>query len=365
MTSCPTAHSTPSSAGPSACRHDHRTVETGVRESLETAERAERYLLEPGLRLLLADLGISAANVLRRAGLPPDLFARDQVKLTTANYYALWEALGEESADPHLPIRIGEAISVENFSPPIFAALCSPNLQVAARRIATYKRLIGPMRLTVSAEETETVLRFDWRSHADPPKVLANSELVFWVALARIGTREQVRPLRVTIRRPPADTAYFGKYLGCAIEAAPIQTIVFAASDAVRPFLTANESMWKFFEPELRRRLGELDRDASTSDRVEAALVELRSRRRHSDERRRPLPGGQHAYPAASPERRGNQLPGGAQPNAAVARQPLPPQRRDDRGQISFLLGYENPSSFYRAFHSWTGQAPESARTEA
>ena len=32
-------------------------------------------------------------------------------------------------------------------------------------------------------------------------------------------------------------------------------------------------------------------------------------------------------------------------------------------GQISFLLGYENPSSFYRAFHSWTGQTPETART--
>lgn len=31
--------------------------------------------------------------------------------------------------------------------------------------------------------------------------------------------------------------------------------------------------------------------------------------------------------------------------------------------QISFLLGYENPSSFYRAFRSWTGQTPESVRT--
>ena len=29
-------------------------------------------------------------------------------------------------------------------------------------------------------------------------------------------------------------------------------------------------------------------------------------------------------------------------------------------GQISFLLGYDTPSSFYRAFHSWT--TPETAR---
>jgi AraC-like DNA-binding protein len=30
--------------------------------------------------------------------------------------------------------------------------------------------------------------------------------------------------------------------------------------------------------------------------------------------------------------------------------------------QISFLLGYEEPSSFYRAFHSWTGQTPQGVR---
>ena len=31
-------------------------------------------------------------------------------------------------------------------------------------------------------------------------------------------------------------------------------------------------------------------------------------------------------------------------------------------GEISFLLGYEEPSSFYRAFHSWTGDTPERVR---
>lgn len=33
--------------------------------------------------------------------------------------------------------------------------------------------------------------------------------------------------------------------------------------------------------------------------------------------------------------------------------------------EIAFLLGYEEPSSFYRAFHSWTGQTPERIRADA
>lgn len=31
--------------------------------------------------------------------------------------------------------------------------------------------------------------------------------------------------------------------------------------------------------------------------------------------------------------------------------------------EISFLLGYEEPGPFFRAFHSWTGKTPQSTRT--
>jgi AraC-like DNA-binding protein len=324
----------------------------------------ERYLLDPGLRLLLADLGISTANVLRRAALPADLFARDQARLTTDQYYSLWQALGEESTDPNLPIRIGQTISVEAFSPPIFAALCSRNLEVAASRIASYKKLIGPMRLAVSHAETGLALRFDWRSHANPPDVLALSELVFWIALARIGTRTQIQPLRLTTPHPPTDSHAFRNYLGCAIEADPTQTIIFTAADASRPFLTANESMWHVFEPELRRRLDQLDRNSSTSERVQAALIEL-------------LPTGAtamsdvaHSLAVSSRtlQRRLHEEGTSYQATLNTTRHALAHHYlRNDAmtvGQISFLLGYENPTSFYRAFHTWTGQTPERARTE-
>jgi AraC-like DNA-binding protein len=33
--------------------------------------------------------------------------------------------------------------------------------------------------------------------------------------------------------------------------------------------------------------------------------------------------------------------------------------------QISYLLGFEDPNSFCRAFHSWTGQTPNQSRMNA
>ena len=32
--------------------------------------------------------------------------------------------------------------------------------------------------------------------------------------------------------------------------------------------------------------------------------------------------------------------------------------------QISYLLGFENPNSFFRAFHAWTGFTAESVRSQ-
>ena len=34
-------------------------------------------------------------------------------------------------------------------------------------------------------------------------------------------------------------------------------------------------------------------------------------------------------------------------------------------GEIAFLLGYEEPNSFYRAFRGWTGETPDRVRAGA
>lgn len=324
----------------------------------------ERYAVNPGWRVVLTDLGVAPADVLRRAGLPADLLAREGATLAQDEYFRLWRAVEEDAGDPDLPVRIARALTAEVFDPPLFAALCSPDLNTAARRIARYKKLIGPMRLLVSESATGTTLQYVWPDGAVPPRVLGLCELLFWVALARLGVRAEVRPVQVTIPDPPDSPAY-REYLGVPILHRATQSVTFSAGDAGRPFLTAKASMWGFFEPGLRQRLAELDTRATVADRVRGALLEL-------------LPAGTASVDAVARELATSvrTLQRRLRDEDTTFQDVLGSTRRDlathylstsamPAAEISFLLGYEDTSSFYRAFRGWTGETPDRVRAAA
>ncbi|WBM80228.1 AraC family transcriptional regulator ligand-binding domain-containing protein [Cryobacterium breve] len=218
---------------------------------------AEKYRVNPGLKLLLSDAGINPDDVLRRAMLPHDLFAGEKAWLTPEEFFRLWGAIEDEADDPLLPIRIGQSISVETFDPLAFAALCSRDLNSAAHRVAGYKRIVGPMRLVVETTPAETSMELQWPDSTVAPPSLAMVDLVFIVALARIATRSSIRPLRVSSLVPPEHTDEYADFLGVAVSQGISYKVIFSAADAARPFLTVNEPMWQTFEPQLRLRLAE------------------------------------------------------------------------------------------------------------
>ncbi len=192
-------------------------------------------------------------------------------------------------------------------------------------------------------------------------------EAVFLVALARLATRTRVEPTRVILPLLPTPGILpaYASWFGTPVEQGPGFVLSFSEDDATRPFLTANPGMWSFFEPELRRRLSELQTDATTTDRVRAALLEL-------------LPAGD-----ASVTRVGRTLVMSTRTlqrrlkSEGQTFQALLAETREalalhylrgsnmSAAEISFLLGYADPNSFYRAFHEWTGTTPETARAHA
>lgn len=317
-------------------------------------------------RVLLQDAGVNGANVLRRAKLPADLFARESVRLDSATYFRLWEAIDEEAgtAGGPAPLRFAQKMSTDWFNPELFVALCSEDMTGALARLAKYKS--GPVALKLEHHARGTTAALEFLDRAlTPPRILMAFKLVFFVQLARLATRSPVHPLRVGWPAPDlsaSDAGAYATWFGVAVEDLPVPTVVFAAEDTQRPFLTANHGMWKFFEPALRQRLADLEKHASTVERVRGALVEA-------------LPAGEVSMQAVcrklgvstrTLQRRLQEEGSSFQQTLDALRNSLAHHYLHNSSlsstEISFLLGFEGPNSFVRAFQAWTGSTPQAVR---
>ncbi|HUQ05645.1 MAG TPA: AraC family transcriptional regulator ligand-binding domain-containing protein [Kofleriaceae bacterium] len=323
------------------------------------------YPVSPAWLLIMRDIGIHPGDVLRRAGIAVDLLAREHATIRGEEFCRLLWALDAEVADRTLPIKVAQALSFEMFDPPVFAAMCSPDLNTALQRLSHYKRLCAPVALDVTVEADVTRVRPRWNDPpSEPPPLLFAMELAYCVKLARLGTREPIVARRVTASIALEPAAAYEAYFGCPVERGGHMTVEFAAADARAPFLTARAGMWSFFEPELRRRLAEVEAAATTKARTRAALFELLPSARASVHAVAGLLG----ISARTLQRRLMEEDTSFQAVLDGTREELARHYLGTTAmagaEISFLLGFEDPNSFVRAFHDWTGKTPEQVRTQ-
>lgn len=335
-----------------------------------SANSASGYSVWPGWRLLMQDAGLVTPNVLRRAQLPGDLFARENVRLDSTNFFKLWRAIQAESEAVHgecpAPLNIAKVMSSDWFDPELFAALCSANLGSALDRISKYVRLVAPIAIKIERTPAQATVSIEFLDPVElPPAVFLAFKLVFFVQLARLATRYPVKPLRVSwpvAGEPEPDLLQYKAYFGVPVGNSPLATLVFAASDMDRPFLTENHKMWSFFEPALRQRLADLDRSASMVERLRSVLLEA-------------LPAGELSMRVVcnklgvstrTLQRRLKEEGTSFQETLDGLRESLAKHYLQNSSmsaaEISFLLGFEDPNSFARAFQARTGTTPQAVR---
>lgn len=332
------------------------------------------YAIWPGWRLLMQDAGLATAPVLRRADLPGDLFARDQVRLTSKDFFNLWVAIEEEArtldAALPAPLRIAKVMTSDWFDPELFAALCSANFASALERLSKYARLIAPMMFTVVRTTSNAAVTINFLDQTvPPPDVFLAFKLVFFVQLARLATRTPIKPTKVTWPTAAGlaaeDAILYSDFFGVPVEAGPLATIVFRDEDMDRPFLTENHKLWQFFEPSLRQRLADLDRTASMVERVRSALLEA-------------MPAGDVSVQSVGKrlgvgtrtlQRRLQQEGTSFQLTLDTVRSSLADhylrKTTMSSAEIALLLGFDDANSFIRAFRAWTDTTPQSIRRGA
>lgn len=328
-------------------------------------QKQVRYPVHRSTAGLLRSCGISPERVLRRAGMPVDLFETESKGVTAQQFFALWEAISDEIDDPKVVIEMARTMARGPFIPAAFAFSCSPNIATGLKRKAVFKPLVAPIKLSVTETDQHLVLEIDVAEpNLDVPKCMAAFEMVYFLEMGRTFTGVDFLPVEVGVPELMEDQAVFDRHYGRKAVVTPLPRLTLTREDAYRPLISENPQLWAGFERELTRQLAEHQRALSMAARVRNALLEL-------------LPAGQASVDAVSDRlvtsRRSLQrhLSKEGQTFQSVlddTRSDLSLHylRQADMSveEISYLLAYRDPNSFYRAFQNWTGRTPAQMRAE-
>ena len=317
------------------------------------------------LGLKLIEFGISIPAVLRRAGLPQDLFEQKRVLVSTEELFALWSAIGGVSSDPLIGLKLGIETKTERFHPMGIAALSTENFVAAVKHMARYKKLTAPEEILSELDEAEFRVGFRWLLSVDSePQVLTDYCHAWMLTIARHGTGNQrLTPLRVEYLRPKANLKAIERHFNCdVICGAPRNAIVFRAEDAKAPFVTRNAELLDLLAPQFDEQLKEFKVEDTFVELVRRTVqdrltghrptIDVIAEALHMSSRtiQRRLQESGYSYQRVLDEAR-HQMACYYLGNSVL-----------ELNETAYLLGFEDPNSFGRAFRVWEGVPPSDWR---
>lgn len=317
------------------------------------------------LALKLAEFGVSIPAVLRRAGLPQDLFEQTRVLVSTEELFALWNAIGAVSSDPLIGLKLGMETRTERFHPMGIAALSTENFVAAVKHMARFKRLTAPEEILHDLDGAEFRVAFRWLLSVDAePQVLTDYCHAWMVTIAQHGTGNQrLRPMRVEYLKPRENLRAIERHFGCeVICGAARNAVVFHAADAIAPFVTRNAELLELLAPQLEEQLKQFKAEDTFVELVRRAIQDRLTGHRpsidtiaqalHMSSRtvQRRLQDAGYSFQRVLDEARHH-----------MARYYLLNSGLE-LNETAYLLGFEDPNSFGRAFRVWEGVPPSNWR---
>jgi AraC-like DNA-binding protein len=288
--------------------------------------------------------------------------------LPLAAEIAVWQALARRISDPAFGITSGAALRIRQLGLLGYVVCFSATLRDGLRRVRRYGRVFTAAVEFVLQESRPQVALAVCHPTLGPGQSLAQDyRLAALVQVSREITGVDIVPTRVSFTYPqPASTSAHRQFFRCPIHfAAPTASIVFRDTDLDLPLVRADETL-----------AGYLSQHA---EHVLAALIQGETM--------------QHTVRAVIWSLLGDGTPSLQQVAAALRMPPRTLQRRlategtslhaeieeirktmalavlRDRSisieDVSVLLGYADPSTFFRSFKRWTGTTPRRFRSEA
>ncbi|MFT3925044.1 MAG: AraC family transcriptional regulator [Myxococcales bacterium] len=310
--------------------------------------------------------GIPSEPVLEHAGFRTSDFSDPNARHPLAATQVLWRAAALAFSDPACGLRISGHVRPTTFHALGYAVMASVTLREGLHRLVRYSALIGDgatLELVASEDSARLVFHIPSEQGASAPEGI-DAIMSLIVRTCRTLTDRSFSPDWVEQRRPvPRDLAPYERFFRCPLRfAAESNAITFSAAALDRPLPSANPELARHNDDLVRRSLAEVTqgnlvdrvRGAIASDlsgeispgRVARALgVSERSLQRHLAKH------GTTFAEVLNETRR--------EVACAYLREP-----RWSITEVAFLLGFEDASSFARAFRRWTGSSPTEFRAQ-
>jgi AraC-like DNA-binding protein len=324
----------------------------------------KRFRVPGRLALKLKEHGVSVAAVLRKAGLPGDLFEQRRVLVSTEELFALWHSIEVVSSDPLVGIKLGVETKTERFHPMAIAALSTQNLVTATEHLARYKKLTAPEEILSKLGKQEFSIAYRWLLAVEAePQVLTDYCFSWTISLARHGTGTQLNPLRVEYVQQRSNLRTLERSFGCKVDCgAARNTIIFRASDATAPFVTCNVELLDLLAPQFEEQLREHKEEDSFVALVRRAIQDRLTGHRPS---MNVISEALHISPRTL-QRRLQETGSSFQRVLDEARHSMARYYLSNSvlelNEAAYLLGFEDPNSFGRAFRNWEGMPPSDWR---
>lgn len=310
-------------------------------------------------------VGLSRADVVRVAKLPISAI-RDGAPVSTAQFFALWQALADLSGDTTVGLRIGTGLEGAVMPPSFLAAYHARDFRDALQRVARFKRLCAPEDVRIQEQGDCCDIEMEWtqaEGQATPPS-LVDATLASLVELGRRGTQEALVPIAVELARPQNARAVYEKYFGCRVRFdADTNCLRLRRADLDKPFASYNAELLDILIPELDRRLEQQTHSATLAEQIRWVL-------------RRRLTAGrpdirsvatEMAMSERSLQRRLTDEGVSFQTLVSETRHQMALEHLADASltliEVAYLLGYEDQNSFFRAFRQWEAQTPSDWRS--
>lgn len=312
-------------------------------------------------------LGLDADAMMRGAGLLADDLVDPDARVPEAKFLAVLDAIEEQEQVPDFGLRLSDLFRFEVLGAVGYAIGAADDLEHVFTTLERFARLLH----AEAAHEyvrTETEIRF---GRALDPRYArmrhaTSHALAGTLVIARTLTgRDDLIPTRVQLQHPrPPNGASYDAYFGVAVEfASDATSISFPASAGSWRVVRNDPSLFAYLARHAESMLARLPRrEPTTVDRVRGIVME----RLRTGTLTQELVARRLAMSARTLQRK-------LEDEGATFAGLLEEIRRELATlylrepslavyEVALLLGYSEPSAFFRAFKRWTGTTPEAFR---